>query len=235
LFDLEGFVTKRTLENAEQLKLYTFGARAIPAKSGEAYGAPAFRAWVFGNYAYISTGRVERNQGGGYQTNVASIWIVNISDPTDPASYSYIWTPDIATGFFLTDEYAIAIGADLQTAIGYVGLEYWMIVADMRDPEYPVVNRTLELPGQPMGLTAARGVAYVAAGQAGLQILWPEEGKAVRALTRADFEASTSLDVQDVTPAISVATPPPTLWPGTPTPTPDFFYLTMTPPATFDG
>jgi hypothetical protein len=224
-----GFVTKRTLENAEQLKLYDLSKLGDPIKLGEAYGAPAFKAWVENGYAYISTARVESDSRGGYFSAAASIWVVDVTDPEDPESFSYIWTPDIATDFHLTEEYAYVIGADLRSAFGETGNYYWMIVAEMSDAEYPVVFRTLDLPGQGLHVTGVRGIVYVAAGQAGLQILRPEEGEALRVLKGDDLKAPTTILVPDLPMSRTIATPPPTIWPGTPTPAPDFQYLTTTP------
>jgi hypothetical protein len=229
-----GFVTKRILENAEHLKLYDLSELGYTSKLGEAYGAPAFKAWVENGYAYISTARVEIDSRGGYYSAAASIWVVDITNPEDPESFSYIWTPDIATGFHLTEEYAYAIGGDLRSAFGETGDSYWMVVADISDPEFPIVFRTLDLPGQGLYITGEREIVYVAAGQAGLQILRPEVGEALKMLKGENLKAPTTVLTPDLPTSRTIATPLPTIWPGTPTPTPNYLFLTATPSAWWD-
>jgi hypothetical protein len=215
------FITDRTLENAEQLKLYAVTEGSRPTMLGEVYGAPAFRAWVEGEFVYISTGRVESSYLNEYHTSAASIWVVDISDPENPESFSYIWAQDIATDFYRSEDLAVAIGDDLEAAFGDWGSSYWMIVADMEDPLNPLVFKTLELPGQGMRLAVGRGLAYVAAGEGGLQILRPAEGEALRVLGPGDFDSGSYIDARDadidleITAAGEVVSPLKAATPGT--------------------
>jgi hypothetical protein len=191
------YVTDRTLENADHLKIYAVSENTSPTQLGEVFGAPAFRAWVEDRFAYISTGRVESSYLDEYHTSAASIWVVDLVDPENPESFSYIWAPDIATDFYITDDLAVAIGDDLDAALGDWGSSYWMIVADMSDPENPLVFKTLELPGQGMDLASVRGLTFVAAGEGGLQILRPEEGQALRVMDAEDFDSGSYVNARD--------------------------------------
>ncbi|MEJ2012658.1 MAG: hypothetical protein P8X64_10620 [Anaerolineales bacterium] len=187
------FVTRRSVETAEQFKLYGLDDTR-PVKLGEAYGAPAFRAWIEGSHAFLSTARIESDYLGEYHVATASIWVVDITDPEYITSFSYIWAPNIATDLVLTDEMAIAIGGDLPAAFGEWGKSYWMTVADITDLTQPVVFRTLDLPGQALHLAWSRGITYVAAGQGGLQILRPESGEALSVLRGEDFQAAHGIE-----------------------------------------
>ena len=187
------YVTHRKLEVADQLELFSILEPGSPVKMGEVFGAPAFRAWMDDEFAYISTARIGSEFGEGFQSETASIWIVDIADPEDPTSHGFIWAPEIATDLHLTEDWGVVIGGSIYSAFGTKEDSYWMVVADLTDPENPLVPSTLELPGQALHLTGARGFTYVAAGQGGLQILRPEIGEALLVLAGQELEAGYSV------------------------------------------
>jgi len=101
---------------------------------------------------------------GSYTENKplkGSLWIIDISDPSDPRRMSYLDTPESASFVQVKDDFAYVI-------TGTGGLK----IVDIRDASAPELEVTLDISvlGSCRGITISENMIYVAA-DLGLQIL----------------------------------------------------------------
>lgn len=181
------YVTIHDYFTAEDLQLFSIRDPASPSRIGVVRGLPAFRAWLFGTDAYISTGRIAESRAVGPLTEVASVAIVDVSDPALPAIKGYIWAPDIASDLVKGEDFAFLVGFDSKASGSSAGHELWYEVADLSDPRHPLVPRRINLPGVAEMLAVSHGFAYIAAGEGGLHILHADTASLIDTLGPEDL------------------------------------------------
>ncbi|MFZ1630510.1 MAG: hypothetical protein WAV70_16445, partial [Anaerolineae bacterium] len=82
-------------------------------------------------------------------------------------------TPTPAAWIELVGQIGGAIMAvDVQGSYAYVGSSSWLVILDVSDPAHPVrIGQSPALPGMVWAVHVLGGLAYVAAGSAGLQVI----------------------------------------------------------------
>ncbi|MFZ1550893.1 MAG: hypothetical protein WAV53_05790, partial [Anaerolineae bacterium] len=64
------------------------------------------------------------------------------------------------------------MAVDVQGSYAYVGSSSWLVILDVSDPAHPVrIGQSPALPGMVWAVHVLGGLAYVAAGSAGLQVI----------------------------------------------------------------
>jgi hypothetical protein len=190
---LEGdvaYVTIRDAISAEDLQLFNLSDPRNPSLPYSVGALPAFRAWVRGRIAFVSTGRIFESSAVGAVTEVASVAIVDISDLENPRSLGYIWAPELAADLSVVDDSAFIIGVDVARALrGEYPQQLWFNVANLEDPAHLLVTRTVGLIGEAEGLAVSSGYAYVAAGESGLHVLLAEAAVLIDTLNEEDMRS----------------------------------------------
>jgi hypothetical protein len=129
---------------AGELKLPPFQLRLAGSNNIE---GNAQRIAIAGDYAYVA--------------NLAGMWVLDISDPTDPTYAGRFFTPGYAYGVAISGNYAFV-------AVSDSGLS----VIDITDPTSPTLAGGCDTPGHAFGVAISGNYAYVADGyDGGLQVV----------------------------------------------------------------
>jgi hypothetical protein len=147
----------------------------------------AGRLFVGGGIAYITNGGTSM---GGYAT-------VDVSNPDNPR---LLGRPSAGTFQTLPSAAIAANGSGIALEVGTVGTSPGLVLFNVTDPTNTDSFLTsFNLPGTPSSLTLASGIAYVADGSAGLQVV-----------------NYLSFDTKGVPPTVSISSPVADVDPSTP-------------------
>jgi hypothetical protein len=167
------------------MKIYATDWPTAPRYLVDVIGIPAFKAWIDGDLAYISTGRVDRGSRF-YNLVSSSIAVVDISIAEEPEGIGFIYTPGLGQVLEVRDEMVFIAG----TRMASDNRNIWIEAADISDPGNPTLIYTMNLGGfNAFDIAASDLYVYLAAGESGVYILRPEVGQKHNQLTLSDFQA----------------------------------------------